>query len=84
MVGVIALIFIGPHQLPELARTIGRMLNEFKRATSDFQSSMTSNITEELQTNWQETRKEIEKPYEPPAEEAPFSHDEPAPGEKKS
>ncbi len=30
----IALIFIGPKQLPEVARTIARLLNEFKRATS--------------------------------------------------
>lgn len=36
--GVIALIFVGPEQLPEVARTIGRILNELRRATSDFQS----------------------------------------------
>ena len=84
LVGVIALIFIGPQQLPELARTVGRLLNEFKRATTDFQSSVTSNITQELQTNWQETRKELEKPYEPPPEEAPFSHDVPEGEGKKS
>lgn len=31
---VMALIFIGPEQLPEVARTIGRFLNELKRTTS--------------------------------------------------
>lgn len=36
MLAVIALIAIGPKQLPAVARTVGRMLNEFKRATSDF------------------------------------------------
>lgn len=59
LVGVIALIFIGPQQLPELARTIGRLLNEFKRATSDIQSTITSNITDEFQTKWDETRADI-------------------------
>lgn len=39
MLGVIALIFIGPKQLPEVARVIGRMLNEMKRATEDLTDS---------------------------------------------
>ncbi|MGE3973061.1 MAG: Sec-independent protein translocase protein TatB [Bdellovibrionales bacterium] len=35
VIGVIALIFIGPKQLPELARTMGRFLNELKRASDE-------------------------------------------------
>ena len=31
---VLALIVIGPKQLPELARTLGRFLNELKRSTN--------------------------------------------------
>lgn len=31
---VLALIVIGPKELPELARTIGRFLNELKRSTN--------------------------------------------------
>jgi sec-independent protein translocase protein TatB len=41
LIGIIALIFIGPKQLPEIARTIGRMLNELKRATDDITTSIT-------------------------------------------
>lgn len=37
---VIALLVLGPKRLPELARSLGRGLAEFRRATSD--------ITEEL------------------------------------
>lgn len=48
LLGVIALIFIGPQQLPELARTIGRLLNEWKRATSDFKSSIGADFAENL------------------------------------
>lgn len=31
---VLALIVIGPKQLPEVARTLGRFLNELKRSTN--------------------------------------------------
>ena len=33
---VIALIVIGPQKLPELAKSLGKGLAEFKRATEDF------------------------------------------------
>lgn len=35
LLAAIALVAIGPKQLPEVARVVGRMLNEFKRATGD-------------------------------------------------
>ena len=53
---VIALLVIGPHKLPELAKSLGKGLAEFKKATDDFQN----NIKEEA-------RKAEEKPV-PPAE----------------
>lgn len=37
---VIALIVIGPHKLPELAKSLGKGLAEFKKASEDFQRSM--------------------------------------------
>ena len=37
---VIALIVIGPQKLPELARSLGKGLNEFKKATDDFKQSI--------------------------------------------
>ncbi len=36
---VVALVVIGPKRLPELARSLGKALGDFKRATSDFQDS---------------------------------------------
>ena len=41
IIGIIALVFIGPKELPEVARVIGRFLNELKRATSELQSNLT-------------------------------------------
>ncbi len=37
---VIALIVIGPHKLPELAKSLGKGLAEFKKASEDFQRSV--------------------------------------------
>ncbi len=36
----IALIVIGPKKLPELAKSLGRAMGEFKRATNDFKESL--------------------------------------------
>lgn len=41
VIAVLALIFIGPKQLPDVARTLGRLLNEIKRAGSDFTADIT-------------------------------------------
>ncbi|HEU0265377.1 MAG TPA: Sec-independent protein translocase protein TatB [Geobacterales bacterium] len=37
---VIALIVLGPDKLPEIARSLGKGLNELKRATDDFRNQM--------------------------------------------
>jgi sec-independent protein translocase protein TatB len=36
----VALILIGPKKLPDLAKSLGRALGEFKRATSDLKESI--------------------------------------------
>ena len=36
---VIALIFIGPGKLPEVARSLGRGMREFRRATHDIKQT---------------------------------------------
>jgi Tat protein translocase TatB subunit len=36
----IALIVIGPKKLPDLAKSIGKALGEFKRATTDLKDSL--------------------------------------------
>lgn len=37
---VIALVVIGPQKLPELARSLGKGLAEFKRAADDFRQGV--------------------------------------------
>lgn len=42
---VIALIVIGPHKLPELAKSLGKGLAEFKKASEGFQRSVREEAT---------------------------------------
>lgn len=37
---IIALLFIGPKQLPELAKTLGKVFRDFKRATNEIADSL--------------------------------------------
>ncbi len=40
VIAVIALLFIGPKKLPELAKQLGRAVKEFKSAKQDFLNEM--------------------------------------------
>jgi sec-independent protein translocase protein TatA len=46
---VIALIIFGPRKLPELGKSLGRSLNEFKRASTDLQNTLEQEIKIEEQ-----------------------------------
>ncbi len=50
-VAVIALIVFGPHRLPEIARTLGRVISEFKRhatdLTSEFKTGLDLNLDDD-------------------------------------
>jgi Tat protein translocase TatB subunit len=66
LIAVLALIFIGPKQLPEVARVIARLMNEWKRVTSEFTSSF-QDLRSDLHTRIEE--KNSIRP-EPPAASA--------------
>jgi sec-independent protein translocase protein TatA len=40
LIFVVALIIFGPRRLPEIGRTIGKALGEFKKATDDFKNTI--------------------------------------------
>jgi sec-independent protein translocase protein TatB len=42
---VVALLIFGPKRLPELGRTIGKALGEFRRATTDLKRSIDVEMT---------------------------------------
>ena len=67
---VIALIIFGPRKLPELGRSLGRSIGEFKRASNELKSTLEEEIRVE------ETRERTpaaSATTAPPAEDAPVS-----------
>lgn len=46
---VIALVVFGPRRLPELGRSLGRTVNEFKRASTNLQETWEREVNEEAQ-----------------------------------
>jgi len=66
---VIALIVFGPRKLPELGRSLGRGINEFKKATSSLQSTLEDEVRAE------EHREATAKVTPPPAATVPHSED---------
>jgi TatA/E family protein of Tat protein translocase len=69
----IALIIFGPRKLPELGRSLGRSLQEFKRASNELKST----LDEEIRLD--EQRTERERAAQAPAPAAPRPVDEAVP-----
>jgi Tat protein translocase TatB subunit len=59
---VVALLVLGPKRLPEVARSLGRGMAEFRRASSELRSTLTQAIEEP-------PAREEKKPTPPPAPE---------------
>lgn len=55
---VIALVVFGPKKLPDLGKSIGRAMSEFKKAQQEFQASVQSEMKEvEKTANLDELKK---------------------------
>jgi Tat protein translocase TatB subunit len=74
---VIALIVFGPRKLPEIGKSIGKMMVEFRRASNDFKRT----IEDEVEAD--KMRQSLDAPREPSALEPspPPSSSEPPPSE---
>jgi TatA/E family protein of Tat protein translocase len=59
---VVALIIFGPKKLPEIARQVGKALNEFKRASNEFKAQ----IEQEISHLEVENKQTILPPSQPP------------------
>jgi Tat protein translocase TatB subunit len=74
---VVALIVFGPRKLPEIGKSLGRMMAEFRKASNDFRRT----IEEEVEADKIREATRIEAPYAPTpaAETAPTPAAETAP-----
>jgi sec-independent protein translocase protein TatA len=64
---VVGLLVLGPKRLPELARSLGRGMAEFRRASTDLRSSLDAALQEPAPPSKPEDKKpapavEAEKP----------------------
>lgn len=75
---VIALIIFGPRKLPELGRSLGKSLAEFKRASNELKST----LEEEIRMEEQQQKTEASRPaVSAPAPSAPVATTTAAPAE---
>lgn len=63
---VLALLIFGPRRLPELGRTFGRAMGEFRRASNELKRSINSEIALE-----EESRERRPRPVAPAASPGP-------------
>ena len=78
---VIALIIFGPRKLPELGRSLGRSINEFKKASNELRSTREEEIRIEEQHDRTTAAASATPPAAtPPPVDATVSRTTPAPG----
>jgi TatA/E family protein of Tat protein translocase len=76
LIFVVALIFFGPRKLPELGRSLGKGINEFKRASNELRSTLDDEIRqEERKTATPVPAPQVLTPHETPALPAPGGSD---------
>ncbi len=47
LIFVVALIVFGPRKLPDIGKSLGKMMSEFRRASNDFRSTIESEVASE-------------------------------------
>ena len=89
---IVALIVFGPKKLPDLAKSLGKGMAEFKKATDDFKSTIQSDfsslenevkdvkkdLTEEIYNPEVASQAEIQSVSETASSESPISSPDPA------
>src|ERR1700682_100568 len=75
---VIALVVFGPQKLPELSRTLGKLMAEFRKASGDFRSAFEEEMRD-LERQARETERKLKEAARLPAAPAAPVPAEPAP-----
>jgi len=61
LIFVVALLVFGPKKLPEIGKSLGRAMHEFKRATNEFKDNLENEVgTAEIKEDLLKQQKEIQ------------------------
>jgi Tat protein translocase TatB subunit len=60
LIAVIALIVFGPRKLPQMAKTIGKTMSEFRNATNEFKTTWEKEAAFEIDENQNKAKSSIE------------------------
>ena len=79
LIGIVALIFLGPRQMPQIARKIGKIMAEFRSTTQEFKSTWEREVNLEQEEQMLRSAFEDDKPEPiargnsilPPADQTP-------------
>ena len=55
LIGIVALIFLGPRRMPEMARKLGKIMSDFRKTTAEFKE------TWEREVNFEEEARHLKK-----------------------
>jgi sec-independent protein translocase protein TatA len=69
LIGIVALIIFGPRKLPQMAKTLGKMMAEFRSATNEFKTTWQKEASFEEESNqikniFEDIEAEIKEPLE--------------------
>lgn len=79
---ILALIIFGPRRLPEIGRTVGKSMREFRRAASELRAEIEHDLDEEPPVAPRSRSRPAPKPEENAADGDGGSPGEPTAGER--
>lgn len=71
---LVALVLFGPKKLPELGRTLGKAITEFRRASNELKATFESHL-HELEKEGQSIKQAVNTYVEPAPSTYSYSHD---------
>lgn len=83
VLAVIGLLVFGPRRLPEIGRSLGKMMMEFRRAANELRTSIEREIDlDEMKDTGRGIRREIEETFriDPEGDSAPRGEERKEPG----
>ena len=82
LIFVVALIVFGPRKLPEIGKSLGKMMAEFRRASNDFRNTIESEVeAEKIRESMRIEPPKVEPVETPPHESGASPHEAPPPAD---